>query len=260
MAKKDNRQIIKINGKNVFVEAMRNCFYSVDEHGNVMKDVVLLNFQQYDDTKAAGSKTVAQVPIFISFDKWHMITGMIQSGAFERIRDSIPEIKKYHDVVKENESIKNTNATIAVMNTFIKYQNDAMKGMENYVPMKEISPLKAKTLPSGYVNNKCITLEGGSTKTGEARRFTIGPAGTLPCVDAKTGKYNYVLVAQKGPGTVNPTTGGITMSGKPTDSVQVRISEEDLVRVFTTVEAEIQAHLAKRHSLHDVNLNINDAI
>lgn len=85
-----NYQIIRIDGKNCFVEIMSGQFH---------KGKVILNFEQYDDTKAKGERTVARITYFIPFDKFLQLEQDVKSGKLAKLAEKEKSINKYPNAV-----------------------------------------------------------------------------------------------------------------------------------------------------------------
>lgn len=69
----ENHQIIRIDGKSKFVEVLDTAF----EIGKVT-----LNFIEYDDTKVAGDRIVARIPIYMDFPEFRRFAQDILSGRY----------------------------------------------------------------------------------------------------------------------------------------------------------------------------------
>lgn len=85
-----NHQIIRLDGKNCFVEVMTGQFF---------KGKVILNFEQYDDTKPKGQRTVAKITYFIPFDKFLQLSQDIKSGKLAKLAEKEKANNKYPGAV-----------------------------------------------------------------------------------------------------------------------------------------------------------------
>lgn len=85
-----NYQIIRIDGKNCFVEIMTGQFH---------KGKVILNFEQYDDTKAKGERTVARITYFMPFDKFLQLEQDVKSGKLAKLAEKEKSINKYPNAI-----------------------------------------------------------------------------------------------------------------------------------------------------------------
>lgn len=101
-----NYQIIRIDGKNCFVEVMSGQFH---------KGKVILNFEQYDDTKAKGERTVARITYFMPFDKFLQLEQDVKSGKLAKLAEKEKSINKYPGAIytdltgTSNELLKRNN-------------------------------------------------------------------------------------------------------------------------------------------------------
>lgn len=73
-----NHQIIRIDGKSRFVE-------SLDRSFNIGK--VTFNFVEYDDTKEAGNRIVAQIPVYMDFSEFRVFAQDMLSGRFAKFAE-----------------------------------------------------------------------------------------------------------------------------------------------------------------------------
>lgn len=85
-----NYQIIRIDGKNCFLEVMTGQFH---------KGKVILNFEQYDDTKAKGERTVARITYFMPFDKFLQLEQDVRSGKLAKLAEKEKSINKYPNAI-----------------------------------------------------------------------------------------------------------------------------------------------------------------
>jgi hypothetical protein len=69
--KKSPEQIIRLDGKNVFLEVMNSAF----EIGKV-----LINFQEYDVTQEKGSRIKQEISIYFDMDKFLVLANDLLSG------------------------------------------------------------------------------------------------------------------------------------------------------------------------------------
>ena len=85
-----NYQIIRIDGKNCFVEVMTGQFH---------KGKVILNFEQYDESKAKGERTIARITYFMPFDKFLQLEQDIMSGKLAKLAEKEKANNKYPNAV-----------------------------------------------------------------------------------------------------------------------------------------------------------------
>lgn len=85
-----NHQVIRIDGKNCFVEIMTGQFH---------KGKVILNFEQYDDTKAKGERTVARITYFMPFDKFLQLEQDVKSGKLAKLAEKEKLANKYPNAI-----------------------------------------------------------------------------------------------------------------------------------------------------------------
>lgn len=101
-----NYQIIRLDGKDCFVEVMSGQFH---------KGKVILNFEQYDDTKPKGERTVARVTYFMPFDKFLQLEQDVKSGKIAKLAEKEKSINKYPNAIytdltgTSNELLKKNN-------------------------------------------------------------------------------------------------------------------------------------------------------
>ena len=72
----ENQQIIRLDGKSKFVEALSSGF-------DINK--VVLNFVEYDDSRKAGDRIVNSVMIYMDFDKFRVFAQDMISGRFAKL-------------------------------------------------------------------------------------------------------------------------------------------------------------------------------
>ena len=80
-----NYQIIRIDGKNCFVEVMTGQFH---------KGKVILNFEQYDESKAKGERTIARITYFVPFDKFLQLEQDIMNAVYVDLTGTSSELLK----------------------------------------------------------------------------------------------------------------------------------------------------------------------
>lgn len=85
-----NYQIIRLDGKNCFVEVMTGQFH---------KGKVILNFEQYDDTKPKGQRTVAKITYFMPFDKFLQVGQDVKSGKLAKLAEKEKKENKYPNAI-----------------------------------------------------------------------------------------------------------------------------------------------------------------
>lgn len=85
-----NYQIIRIDGKNCFVEIMTGQFH---------KGKVILNFEQYDETKAKGERTVARITYYMPFEKFLQLEQDVMSGKLAKLAEKEKANNKYPNAV-----------------------------------------------------------------------------------------------------------------------------------------------------------------
>lgn len=101
-----NYQIIRLDGKNCFVEVMTGQFH---------KGKVILNFEQYDDTKAKGERTIARITYFMPFDKFLQLEQDVKSGKLAKLAEKEKANNKYPNAIytdltgTSNELLKRNN-------------------------------------------------------------------------------------------------------------------------------------------------------
>jgi hypothetical protein len=84
MREKNPQQIIRFDGKNVFVEIMNSAFAI----GKVQ-----LNFIEYDTSKEAKNRQTKNIPIYIDTDKFLLLTQDILSGRMSHLSKQAIEAK-----------------------------------------------------------------------------------------------------------------------------------------------------------------------
>lgn len=85
-----NYQVIRIDGKNCFVEIMTGQFH---------KGKVILNFEQYDDTKPKGQRTVAKITYFMPFDKFLQLGQDVKTGKLAKLAEKEKSANKFPNAV-----------------------------------------------------------------------------------------------------------------------------------------------------------------
>lgn len=101
-----NHQIIRLDGKNCFVEVMTGQFH---------KGKVILNFEQYDDTKPKGQRTVSKITYYMPFEKFMQISQDVKSGKLAKLAEKEKSANKYPNPVytdltgTSNELLKKNN-------------------------------------------------------------------------------------------------------------------------------------------------------
>ena len=85
-----NYQIIRLDGKNCFVEVMTGQFH---------KGKVILNFEQYDDSKAKGERTIARITYFMPFEKFLQLEQDVMSGKLAKLAEKEKANNKYPGAV-----------------------------------------------------------------------------------------------------------------------------------------------------------------
>lgn len=85
-----NYQIIRLDGKNCFVEIMSGQFH---------KGKVILNFEQYDETKAKGERTVARITYYMPFEKFLQLEQDVMSGKLAKLAEKEKATNKYPNAV-----------------------------------------------------------------------------------------------------------------------------------------------------------------
>ncbi len=75
---KNPKQIIRVDGKNCFIEVLSNSF-------NIGK--VLLNFKEYDNSKQEGQKFIKEISIYIDIDKFLLLGNDIVSGKIAKLAE-----------------------------------------------------------------------------------------------------------------------------------------------------------------------------
>lgn len=81
-----SHQIIRLDGKDCFVEVMTGQFF---------KGKVILNFEQYDNNKPKGDRTVARITYFMPFDKFLQLEQDILSGKIAKLAEKEKAINKF---------------------------------------------------------------------------------------------------------------------------------------------------------------------
>lgn len=84
MKERNPAQIIRLDGKNVFLEVMNNAF-------GIGK--VQINFIEYDATKETKSRILKNIPIYIDMDKFLVLTHDILSGRMAVLAKKAQEAK-----------------------------------------------------------------------------------------------------------------------------------------------------------------------
>lgn len=69
----ENYQIIRIDGKNKFVEVLNSSF-GIDK--------VTLNFVEYDESRPSGDRIVARIPIYMNFSEFRRFAQDMLSGRY----------------------------------------------------------------------------------------------------------------------------------------------------------------------------------
>lgn len=85
MREKNPQQIIRFDGKNVFMEVMNSAF-SIGK--------VQINFIEYDATAQKNSRQKKNIPIYIDMDKFLLLTHDILSGRMARLAQEAQQAKK----------------------------------------------------------------------------------------------------------------------------------------------------------------------
>lgn len=92
-------QIIKNSGKDCFVEVLNESFN---------KNKVVLNFQQFDESKAKGQRTTSKVKIYMPFSEFRVLANDVLSGRIMKLAEQ----NKDNPYAKLFESLTGTSAEI----------------------------------------------------------------------------------------------------------------------------------------------------
>lgn len=85
-----SHQIIRIDGQGCFVEVLNGHFH---------KNKVLMNFEQYDDSKPKGQRTLARVMCFMPFDKFLLLSQDCKSGRLSKLAEKEKKDNKYPNYI-----------------------------------------------------------------------------------------------------------------------------------------------------------------
>lgn len=91
-SKKSVEQIVRMDGKGCFVEAVNNAF-SINK--------VLLRFYQYDESRPSGSKFTGDIPIYLDIPEFLAFCHSIEFGAF--YKKILAEKASYEEAIKKGE-------------------------------------------------------------------------------------------------------------------------------------------------------------
>ncbi|MBP1308670.1 hypothetical protein JOD82_001690 [Paenibacillus sp. 1182] len=141
--RKSPEQIIRLDGKNVFLEVMNSAF-------EISK--VLINFQEYDATKEKGNRVKQNISIYFDMDKFLVLGNDLLSGRLSAL------------------------ATKAKEEAFKLQTENKKKGVDRKVYAKEIY------LDQGGTSSARLEQKGKSRPDGksEARLMKITPGEKMP--------------------------------------------------------------------------------
>ena len=81
-----SHQIIRIDGQGCFLEVLNGHFH---------KGKILMNFEQYDDSKPKGQRTISRIMYFMPFDKFLQLSQDCKSGRLSKLAVKEKSENKY---------------------------------------------------------------------------------------------------------------------------------------------------------------------
>ncbi len=221
MREKNPNQILRIDGKNVFFEVMRNAF-------NI--DKVQINFIEYDPQNK--NQQTKKIPLFIGIDKFLVLSNDIISGRISALanKEKAETEKRKQEAEKQGKDTKYIYANAIFTDMGGIPLERLKKQQEKWKKENPDKPMFNFEIPEG----KCLS-----------RQFKITPGASQP----------WIISGEQGIGDDNNETGLIVpvASGsdrvyKPKEIVRVPlVSDEELKRFALFVTAHINAYLSAKY-------------
>lgn len=139
-----NYQIAKFSGKNCFVEIMNKDFH---------KNKVCLNFEQFDESKPKGQRTVNKVTIYMPFSKFRLL-------AQDILRDKIFKLA-------EKEKALGKSFPDAIYKDLTGTSAEQLANFKNSRPDGKSESRQFKILPAKKENHVMLQAESGMGEKSE---------------------------------------------------------------------------------------------
>lgn len=213
MREKNADQIIRLDGKNVFLEVLSDAF-SIGK--------VQINFCEYDPNN--GNKQIKKIPIYIDIDKFLVLCHDIMSGKMAKLA----EIERA-DTVKRKNYAKSTGKEDKYI--YCKEIYDDLGGIGSESLAKKLSAHKLKNTGKPLYN---FEIPSGQSLS---RQFKITPGDRKP----------WILSGEQGLGKENDTK-LIVPQGKSLEIVRIPLENDvDLKKFAKIVEAHIDGFISAQY-------------
>jgi hypothetical protein len=212
---KDPRQIIRLDGKNCFLEVMNSAFAI----GKVQ-----INFREYDEKQQKGNRFTKEIDLFMDMDKFLVFANDIISGKVAKMAEAEKarakqESDKQGKTVYPRELDEFTD--MGGMNPESLKRSDERRKKNEFKPYSEMY-----AIPQG----KCLS-----------RQLKVVPGLKAP----------FMLKGEVGVGEESDTGLIVPKYGtKPSQMVQVPIPANDLKKLALTVQSHINGYITAQYMVN----------
>lgn len=221
---KDSRQIIRLDGKNCFLEVMNSAFAI----GKVQ-----INFREYDEKQQKGSRFTKEIDLFMDMDKFLVFANDVMSGKLAKMAEAEKarakqESEKQGKTVYPRELDEFTD--MGGMNAENLKKSDERRKKNEFKPYSQMY-----SIPEG----KCLS-----------RQLKVVPGLKAP----------FMLKGEVGVGEESDTGLIVPKYGtKPSQMVQVPLQANDLKKFVLIVQAHINAFLSAQYVVEATTPQDNSA-